>query len=175
MEKLLDVFYYDETSPSFLRWKVKTGKVNKGDVAGCLAHGCDYYRVRYNKKLYRCHRVIWYLFNKSIDDDLQVDHINGVSTDNHISNLRLVTNQQNGQNVKKHSTNTSGVVGVCLDSIRNRWISQWYDLSGNGRRKVFNINKYGYDLAFQLACEYRCRMIKELNSEGCDYTDRHGI
>lgn len=169
-----DIFYYDESSPSFLRWKVKTGKVRVGDQAGCLSNGCDYYRVRYNTKLYRCHRIIWEIFNGNIQDKFQVDRINGNSVDNSIGNLRLVTNQQNGQNMKKHRSNTSGVVGVVFDKNRNRWAAKWHSLSSKSCVKYFSVTKYGYEEAFKMACEYRISVIEEINLNGGCYTERHG-
>lgn len=42
----------------------------------------------------------------------QVDHINGNTLDNRKSNLRIVSIQQNMKNLKKKSTNTSGIRGV---------------------------------------------------------------
>lgn len=173
MEDWSNVFYYDETSPSFLRWKVKTGRANAGDAAGSI-NVQGYYRVTYKRRLYFCHRVIWCLFNECIDDNLHVDHMNGDVADNSISNLRLVTNRQNSQNRKKHSTNKSGVVGVFLDTKRPRWVAHWCSIDGKRKSKEFSINKYGYDSAFKLACDFRIKMILELNSEGSDYTNRHG-
>lgn len=36
-------------------------------------------------------------------------------------------------------------------------------------------NKYGYDEAFKLACEYRKEQIKRLNSLGYGYAELHGL
>lgn len=43
---------------------------------------------------------------------LEIDHINGDATDNHITNLRLVTRAQNQWNARKRKDNTSGLKGV---------------------------------------------------------------
>ena len=175
MEDWSKAFYYDETSPSCLRWRIKPSQhVDMGGVAGYLKSG-GYYVVGFNREKYLCHRVIWELFNEEIGERLQIDHINGLRTDNRILNLRLVTNHQNNQNQKMQSTNTSGVTGVSLDSRNNQWKAKWCSRDGKQKNKSFSINKYGYDSAFKLACDFRIKMILELNLEGSDYTVRHGI
>jgi hypothetical protein len=46
-------------------------------------------------KIYKIHRLIWKVFYGDIPSDLQINHINGVKTDNRLSNLELVTPSQN--------------------------------------------------------------------------------
>lgn len=75
-----DYFYYDETSPSCLRWKVTKicgkGKgrpaVSAGDVAGCLGNK-NRWRVTINYKSYLVHRIIWELHNGIIKDNMVID------------------------------------------------------------------------------------------------------
>jgi hypothetical protein len=68
---------------------------------------------------YRAARVIYKLYH-GIEAE-QVDHIDGDRSNNRIVNLRAVTHQQNQQNMKRSSRNTSGVVGVSWNSGKNRW------------------------------------------------------
>lgn len=41
------------------------------------------------------HRLVWEMVNGPIPDGMQINHINGIKTDNRIANLELVTPQQN--------------------------------------------------------------------------------
>lgn len=57
-----------------------------------------------------------------------IDHINGVKTDNRLSNLRLASRSQNMANTGLRSTNKSGVKGVCWDKQSGRWDARiWKD------------------------------------------------
>lgn len=92
-----DNFYYDETSPSFLRWKVDKGNKKAGDIAGYISTG-DYYRVTINNSEYAVHRIIWVLFHKEIDSNLTIDHLDRNRQNNNIKNLCLATQLQNISN-----------------------------------------------------------------------------
>lgn len=176
-----DFVYYDETSPTFLRWKVdrKSGKngnrlsAKVGDIAGGLDRNGGYYRTTILNSAYYNHRIIWALLNGSIDIDKQVDHLDGNRRNNNIRNLRLVTATGNSRNQAVPHNNKTGVIGVCLDTYQNRYKAQWYDLNGKLKVKYFYISKLGKDSAFLLACKYRKEMIEELNAQGAGYTERH--
>ena len=81
---------------------------------GCEAGAVDssgYKRFVFNGRRYLAHRVIW-LHHYGEWPDGYIDHLNGVKTDNRISNLRSVTKSQNTLNSKLRSDNSSGVIGV---------------------------------------------------------------
>ena len=178
-----EYFYYDETSPSCLRWKVdmfcgknhSTVKIKKGYSAGSLDNK-GYYQVGLLKKRYLVHRIILSL--KGFDPVGYVtDHINGNSLDNRIDNLRLCSIAENQRNKKKHKSNTSSVTGVSF--VRNRLgtlcvQSMVFNLEGKYIRKHFNIDKLGLLPAFRDAVQWRQQMIAELNQQGAGYTERHG-
>lgn len=59
-----------------------------------------YYEVhiKREKKVYRCksHRISWMYFNKSeIPDGMEINHINGIRSDNSPQNLEVVTQSEN--------------------------------------------------------------------------------
>lgn len=69
------------------------------------------------------HRVAWALYYGGWPTE-QIDHINGVKHDNKISNLRVVSSQENNRNVKRREDNTSGVCGVYRKESGRRWVAQ---------------------------------------------------
>ncbi|WP_272519597.1 HNH endonuclease, partial [Providencia sp. PROV195] len=130
-----DFLYYDTTSPSFLRWKVDVGKrVRAGDqVGGLNYHG--YYRTKLNGKEILAHRLVWILHNGSIPEGVQIDHIDGLRTNNDISNLRLASISENLQNQKISSKNTTGIKGLSWNVKDKIWRGS---VQARGKRKHFS-------------------------------------
>lgn len=69
---------------------------------------------------HRAHRVTWALVY-GVWPTLEVDHINGVKTDNRLANLREASKSENGRNREMRADNTSGFKGVIWDRSRDRW------------------------------------------------------
>ena len=163
---------YSEDSPSGLIWKVNRGS-NKcsGQTAGSLRND-GYFRLKFSGDLFFIHRIIWILHYGSIEQNLQIDHIDGVRSNNKISNLRLVDSMLNNRNSCIRHDNTSGKTGVWLCNKKGvpYYESFVMDNLGKRRYKSFNINKLGQDKAFEMACQWRGDRIAELDG----YTDRHG-
>lgn len=169
-----DIFYYDETSPSCLRWNISPSKlIQIGSVAGTINSSGDIerYRVMYKGSFYQVARVIFKIFNPSMDEELYVDHYDGNTLNNRIGNLRLTDVKGNGQNRKKNYNNLSGVTGVYFHTKSNSWRAAWKEDSKT-IQKSFSCNKYLN--AFEMACAYRKNMLELLNNNGCNYTERHG-
>jgi len=182
---LNEVFYYDETSPSGLRWKVDRFKnkgaklFSAGDVAGnkrFLPNGTPRcWRLKFQGLPHLVHRIIWVLKYNCIDSDLVVDHKDGNAFNNNTSNLKIKTHGDNARN-RKHSKTQTGVTGVTRRIAPGNIITfraSWSDENGKEQCHNFSTRKYGYDEAFRLACEVREVKIKELIALGFDYTDRH--
>lgn len=180
---LAEFFYYDEASPSGLRWKRvynKSSTVKIGDVVGSNDKG--YWRVHALGGHYKAHKIVWALNNNFQNQDgLHIDHIDGNPSNNCIENLRLVEHTLNARNKPMMKSNTSGIHGVCFQTVRtkagnyvDRYVAAWRDLEGNPKTKCFSVNKYGKELAEFLAEEYRLSQIELLNLAGAGYSARHG-
>lgn len=78
----------------------------------------------------------------------------------------------------KRRDNTSGVTGVMYERSNKgheRFIAHWTDLNKQTHTKSFSLKKHGKEEAFRLACEYRAKMIEELNNLGAGYSSQHGL
>jgi hypothetical protein len=96
-----------------------TSRVKAGEEAGAFSGG--YRIVGVNGKRYKAHRVVWMLHRGYIGEGLQIDHIDGDRSNNHIDNLRVCTNAENSRNGKLRVSNTSGIKGVTWSKARSGW------------------------------------------------------
>lgn len=116
---LKELLSYDEKSGLFF-WNQSRGNKEKFSIAGTKnVHG--YIGIQINKRKNLAHRLAWLYVYGSIPD-CQIDHINGNRSDNRISNLRLATHKQNGENLGIRKNNTSGFRGVSFQ--KGKWVAQ---------------------------------------------------
>lgn len=105
-----------ERVQDWLRWNGR----HAGKTTGCLDKGNGYLRTHIAGRNYFTHRIAWAIFYGRWPD-LFIDHLNGIKSDNRLSNLREVShivNLQNQHGPQKH--NTSGYLGVSRDGKRWR-------------------------------------------------------
>jgi len=118
-ERLKEVLLFDESTGLFT-WLPRKGFHMAGRAAGSVDNG--YLRIKVDNVLYRAHRLAWlYVYGKFPSQDL--DHINGIRSDNAIANLREASSSANGQNRIKSSKNTSGYIGVFFNKRQQCWTS----------------------------------------------------
>lgn len=87
------------------------------------AHSKGYLEIRICDTKTLIHRVIGFMF-LGMSDDEQIDHINGIKTDNRLSNLRVVTNRINHKNMPMQKNNVSGITGVYYRESDKIFIAQ---------------------------------------------------
>lgn len=91
-----------------------------------------------------------------------------------VGNVRWETLKQQARIKGMVVTNTTGVNGVSYRDGK-RFVAHWVDLGGVEHSRSFSIKKYGYDGAFNLACEHRSKAIEDLNFLGAGYSAEHGL
>jgi len=121
-----------------LFWKIANSRCIKiGQEAGCVSTNDGYCYIGINGEIYKRSRLIWIYVHGNIPEG-DVDHINHNRSDDRLSNLRVVTHQDNCKNQRRRITNTSGVMGVCRHN--NKWLV-YIEISGNrkylGHHTVF--------------------------------------
>ena len=101
MQQLVeDALTYDPDTGLF-KWLDNYRKHAKGWFKGTPSN--EYLEIRVNGKKYLTHRLAWYLMHGKFPKYF-IDHKNGNTTDNRLSNLREATPQQNSQNCKGRGT-----------------------------------------------------------------------
>jgi len=86
-------------------------------------HNAGYLQVRVAPGNYLAHRIAWAIYHGSWPT-LDIDHINGIRTDNRIINLRDVSRQTNLRNSARRPCNTSGHTGVVWHPRNGKWQAQ---------------------------------------------------
>jgi hypothetical protein len=112
-----------------------------------------YRAVKIKGRLFKVHRIIYYLHYGIWPGDLQIDHIDGDKLNNKPENLRLVTNKQNQKSYNKPTKGASSKYrGVCWDKSRNKYVAQIVH-----NKKVINLGRFTCEkeaaLAYNIAAD----------------------
>ena len=114
-----DTIAYDPQSGLFT-WAVARRGVVVGGIAGSFT-GEGYWQVKLGRKVYRGHRLAWFLTHGDWPDG-EIDHINGDRSDNRMANLRVVDRAGNSQNRRRAMSNNShGFLGAAWNKQHKRW------------------------------------------------------
>lgn len=117
--KLKELLHYNPATGEFT-WLVDKGqRARKGVAINGIRVG-GYMVIRIDNKNYRAHRLAW-LYQTGEFPKEEVDHINGVKSDNCWDNLRDVSRSHNQQNQKISLNNTSGFKGVSFIKATGKW------------------------------------------------------
>ena len=77
--------YFNDVKPRIIGYRMNTGY-----KAVDLYNNSNRYRVAE-------HRIVWIYFNGIIPEGLEINHKNGIKTDNRPSNLEAITHRENSQ------------------------------------------------------------------------------
>ena len=108
-----------EPDTGLIYWVAKGKGMIKKKPAGTKLHS-GYLGICIGSKRLQAHRIAWALHTNTWPKN-QIDHINGIKTDNRACNLREATNSQNGKNLGLSKANKSGVKGVSFEKYTEKW------------------------------------------------------
>ena len=120
-ERLQFLLSYDPETGEF-KFLVSRGGRMSGSVAGYIQRD-GYSKIRIDNYGHVAHRLAW-LYVTGAFPTGELDHINGVRSDNRFSNLRDVSHTENQRNCGLASNNTSGYRGVCFHKQMQRWMAR---------------------------------------------------
>lgn len=120
-EWLRSVIHYDPLVGLFM-WRRRSGRAFVGNFS-TKRDSYGYIQVMIEKRLYSAHRLAWfYVFGEW--PELEIDHRNGIRSDNRLANLRVAMREQNQQNRALGANNKSGFLGVYYDAATGSWVAQ---------------------------------------------------
>lgn len=105
-----------------------------GKLADCTMSGNGYRAVCVFNHRMLAHRVAWAISTGSWPSQ-QIDHINGIRTDNRMCNLRDVDAGTNGRNRTLRSDNKSGISGIWRQKPK-AWGGAWAVVTSEGGRII---------------------------------------
>ena len=100
-------------------WSCKRGIFLKGSIAR------GYIQVNLNGKWKKIHRLVGQAFIPNPENKPEIDHIDRNRTNNHFSNLRWATHQENMNNIgepSKYKNNKSGFKNISYWKYRDKWV-----------------------------------------------------
>lgn len=119
-EDLIKILRYEEDTGEFY-WRDPHCRRLRDAPAGTW-HPRGYRTVTVMQKRYLAHRLAWFYVNGEWPS--QIDHINGIRTDNRIANLRTSTQSLNNANCRLRKDSTSGAKGVSFCKIKKLWLAR---------------------------------------------------
>jgi hypothetical protein len=121
VDRLRQLLSYDQITGEF-RWLNARGPQYAGKVAGVLRRD-GYREIKIDRVPHQAHRLAW-LYVHAAFPKTGIDHINGIRSDNCLSNLREANNSQNQMNTDMKRTNRSGFKGVSWHKKTKKWHAQ---------------------------------------------------
>lgn len=162
IDTIKQVVYYDETSPSCLKYAVGnngTGR-NKRYAGDCItsinrSRTKNYWCLKIGKNTALAHRLVLILHGIPIPDHCVVNHKDGNSLNNKISNLEIATVAENAR--RKVLKNKTGHVNI--DMNVRQGIIRGYVVKGSsygGKNFYFSVKKYRTpEQALSAAIQYK--------------------
>lgn len=119
LSRLKEILDYNPDTGVFT-WKCsRHNRVKIGSEAGYKHNG--YICIEIDGRSLKAHRIAYAFQNGCMPVDMEIDHINGIKSDNRICNLRCSSISSNECNKALQKNNTSGVKGVYFREEPPNW------------------------------------------------------
>lgn len=125
LNEIRKYFIYSENEPHLIRWGFSaSNSIKIGDIAGSCSK--KYSQVAIKRKLYYVHRIIYQIIHgiNQIPAGYEIDHVDGIPTNNHPANLRISCHSENMMNMKKSINKSSIYKGVSFRKDTSQWRSR---------------------------------------------------
>lgn len=124
--------------------KILKPLITKGYYQVCLSK-------QSTKKAYLVHRLVWEAFNGQISENMQVNHINEIKSDNRLSNLNLMTAKENCNWGTRNERHTKKLI----NGKKSKPVLQ-FDLNDNFIKEYPSIRQVYRELGFSYQNIYTC-------------------
>ena len=121
--RVRELFTYQPDTGYLIRKIYVSSTARAGQRAGSVTQSTGYRRIKIDGIVHQEHRVIWFYVTGSWPL-AEIDHEDGIESNNRWDNLRLADRHQQCWNAKNKSNNTSGVKGVSWYPARKKWAAR---------------------------------------------------
>ncbi len=124
-ERLKEVLSYDPSTGDFI-WLITRGRnAPAGTKASQSVNSQGYRQIMIDQQHFKAHRLVWF-YVYGVWPEADIDHINGVRSDNRIINLRALSRSDNVMNSpRKCGTYTSRYRGVHYHKPVQKWVAKY--------------------------------------------------
>ena len=110
------------------------GLTTKGYKRVCLTKDCKH-------KFYAVHRIVAEAFIPNLNNKPQVNHINGIKTDNRVENLEWCTNSENQKHSYDNGLKNKKLSKEDVEFIKTRYIPRDETYGTRGLGRMFNVTQ----------------------------------